>query len=573
MINEDIENFETMFPSLSHNDHKLVELIIKLEGYEDRRSLILLGRAHECLIKMRNGLNSTIKCNCGTLIKVPQNTHPKQWGCPDCSTQFFFPASIFGALTPKFIAAVLPLPDSDAILCLDFGTSSLKAAIKKHHNSLAESLNLGMHAATDGLYNEDQSSIPSAIFISKSDNSIYFGQEALLRGQRGETSELFEISPKKWLTELTPDDINQPIIGGVSRKNFLSGLISVALESSMAQGAFDIQELLAMELRLSHPVWPTGLSSAKLNAILKEIADEAVNLAYLKSVSSLDPIKNIGEFKQRIVTSLIDHRSSRVDVEEPIAAAIELFENANNSREVCVIIDVGAGTTDIGLFESVTPDIERNLRFYQEPLRRKIIPLKPPVSIYQAGDFIDQELINSIKEASPVALNAAQLGEINSRRRQIKETLFNSGQVVEFGINVRLDDLVNRDGIKLFCESIKQNFINQIIASQKTIHDLFNATIDPIKKIDVIFAGGGANIGFLNTVIKNTELEIMGYKVPIALRKPTARKYSNLKAPIERLAVSLGGTLDAEQWPKTKMGDTPMADPLGYITPTYIHYP
>lgn len=560
----DLEDIKADFSILSRDDAKLVEIIEKLECCDSRDCLILLGRAQECLIRLRENLKSNIECNCQKILSVPQSACSIKFECPSCRIRFFFPAKNFGPLTPIFPLTKLTLPNSDSILCLDFGTSSLKSALRKSYNSTAESLNIGLQADADGLVNEDQSSIPSAIFISKSDNFIYFGQEALFRGQKGEPFELFEISPKKWLIELSPEELKKSIVGNLSKKNLLSGLISVALESSMIQGGFNIIDLCAMELRVSHPVWPNDKSAETLNLTLKEITDEALNLAYLRLLNSLNPIKNLDEFERRVDMGSINHKQSKVDVEEPVAAAIELFENERNSREVCVIIDVGAGTTDIGLFESVTPDNDK---------KRKIIPLKSPVSVYQAGDFIDQELIDTIKENSTVELNSSQLGEINSRRRQIKETLFNFGYIVEFGIQVQLNDLVKREGIKSFCERIKQEFIKKIIDSEDSIYALFNATRNPIKEIDVIFSGGGANIGFLNSVIKDTEIEIKGHKIPIALRKPNSRKYNNLKAPIERLAVSLGGTLDSEQWPETKMGDTPLADPLGYKCPTYEQYP
>lgn len=564
MINEYIEVLKDQFPKIKKDDNGLVKLIGKLEKYDDRDSMILLGRAYESLINLRKGQNSVVNCNCGTLIEVPQSTKPKQWGCPDCSAEFYFPARNFSELLPRFIVTELTIPDSDAILCLDFGTSTIKAAIKRDSDGLAEPLNLGMHAITDGLYNEDQSSIPSAIFISKTDNCIYFGQDAILRGQRGDQSILFEISPKRWLIELNRQKLNEPLIAGVSRKNLLSGLLSVALEAAMDQGSFDTLILRALELRVSHPVWRTE-DAERLNKSLKEITEVAVNLVHIRKSNTLEPIKNAEEFFQRVYLNQATYNSSKIDVEEPVAAAIELFENQNNSREICVIIDVGAGTTDIGLFQSLTPDNVKDVK-------RKIIPLKPPVSIYQAGDFIDQELINTINAATSVALTPSQIAEINGRRRQIKETLFKSGQIVEFGIQIKLSDLIKRDGIKEFCDGIKQEFINQIESAEDIIHSLFSAKTNSIQKIDVIFAGGGANIKFLNEVIQNTEIKIKNYTVPIVIRRPNSDKYNNLKAPIERLAVALGGTLDGSLWPETKMKGSANADALGYKTPTYIQY-
>jgi hypothetical protein len=89
------------------------------------------------------------------------------------------------------------------------------------------------------------------------------------------------------------------------------------------------------------------------------------------------------------VSTLLEHvrsaatpRRDGVDVVEPVAAAVELLPSEENLVRICAVVDVGAGTTDIGLFQSVEPDIASSVR-------SKLYPMGQASSVFQAGNDID----------------------------------------------------------------------------------------------------------------------------------------------------------------------------------------
>jgi hypothetical protein len=74
---------------------------------------------------------------------------------------------------------------------------------------------------------------------------------------------------------------------------------------------------------------------------------------------------------------------------------------------------------DMGIFLSLTPDAASHRH------RRKLIQAAPPRSIFKAGDFIDDALLNLITDKSKTTSDVV-VSDLNRRRRSIKESLFES---------------------------------------------------------------------------------------------------------------------------------------------------
>src|SRR5688500_6246037 len=92
-------------------------------------------------------------------------------------------------------------------LCIDFGTSSLRAAIRKQ----GEILPLAIAPASP----IDNASIPSAIYIPSSADDICFGIEALTRGLASSDGRLLELSPKSWLSPAGVDHLDNTAVRGL----------------------------------------------------------------------------------------------------------------------------------------------------------------------------------------------------------------------------------------------------------------------------------------------------------------------------------------------------------------------
>ena len=480
-------------------------------------------------------LNEEITCrSCDTLLSIPFEDELNNYVCPDCNVgiktqiKHKHPRIEFGLHTNK-------------ILCIDFGTSSIRASFRDHEGApialeIGEAFNSSI----------DKASIPSAIFISTSGDEVLFGEVALSRGLKGDESHLFEISPKKWITS---NQLEEFIFSkaGLTKSHLLSGLLNQALNGLCKCLDLAIFELKSYEIRVSHPVW-----SEKNKAEVMLNFEKIISDAFLIGDDSEEVFSKNSLFS-KVAGHLSTTSYSSIDVIEPVAAALELFNNSQNSREFCVIIDVGAGTTDMASFISLTPDVHR--------IKRKLIRLSEPISIYKAGDLIDNEVIKLIKNKSQTG-DKVSLKLLNIRRRQIKEQLFKNQKIFESNVEISLNELNNSAEIKNMCSDVRRSFDVLIEQSTPKIMPFITASNHRVDEVKVIFAGGGSKIKFLQDAI-GRNITIAGRRLPISIMTSTSPS-RNLPASYERLAVALGGTTPEGDWPITEYKDTPVTSHRAY---------
>lgn len=468
-------------------------------------------------------LKDEITCrSCNTLLSIPFENELNDYVCPDCNTGIKtqiknkHPRVEFEMLTTK-------------ILCIDFGTSSIRASIRDDDGppialDIGESSNSSI----------DKASIPSAIFISTSGDEILFGEDALSRGLKGIENHIFEISPKKWIAL---DHLQEFIFdkSGITKSHLLSGLLNHSLLSICKCLRLSIIDLKSYEIRVSHPVWNHKNKAEVMLKFEKIISD-----AFLIGDSSIKVFSNNSLFSK-----ISGHPSmtiyTSVDTIEPIGAALELFNNSENSREFCVLIDVGAGTTDMASFISLTPDVYR--------IKRKLIRISEPISIYKAGDLIDNEVIKLIKNKSK-SDDRISLKLLSLRRRQIKEVLFKNSKIFEANTEVTLSELNDSFEIQNMCSDVRQSFEALIEESAPHILPYITASNHRVDEVKVIFSGGGSKIKFLQDAIGRC-IHIAGKRLPISIVENTSPP-PNLPASHERLAVALGGTTPEDDWPITE---------------------
>jgi hypothetical protein len=424
-------------------------------------------------------------------------------------------------------------------LCIDFGTSSIRAALFEAARSRPQALELG-EAFRSSI---DRASIPSAIFIDSSGGKVVFGEDALKHGLRGDRSLLFEMSPKRWMTAESPGFLDSEIFAGIglTRKHLLAGLLAQCFSAITIAANLSKNKLLELETRIAHPVWGPK-EQTTLRQQLKWIGETALRLSGATDIA-ISPNSLFSAIKS---DSVISTTTRDLDVEEPVAAALELFENSDNSREICVVVDVGAGTMDLGAFLSLTPD-ERSTKH-----RRKFIQVAAPRSIYMAGDLIDEEVINLINSRGE-GLRSDVLQDLQRRRRNIKETLFSRARkVFEAGVEITLSDLERQTRIRQMRDELAGNFEALLSEASNFITPFVEASFHRVGQINVVFAGGGSNIVFLHQAIGKSVKLANGRVVPITI-KAASTLDRTLPATVERLAVALGGTTPNEYWPETSL--------------------
>lgn len=422
------------------------------------------------------------------------------------------------------------------IICIDFGTSSLRAAVRETQMGTPLALQLG-EAVRSSI---DRASVPSACFVSKDQSVICFGEEALIRGLRGDPEALFEISPKTWMTKGDTASLSLPAGPGLrmSRRDVLVGLFA-HVWSSLAVAIGESQsDLMSCDVRVAHPVWDAGRES-DLQVALYEILDEAAAIS-----GKTDRALSVESFRGLVPAQLDAQTSHDVDVIEPVAATLHVYRHAENSREACMVVDVGAGTTDMALFISVTPESRHR--------QRKFIQVSSPRSVFKAGDVIDTAVLDLVYSKAS-RLDAVEKASITRRRRTHKEELFKRGRLAIAGIEITTQQVAAHPAIVDMRAEIAAA-TKALLSEARVALSTYNSAAFRLEQIDVVFVGGGANIDFIHdAVIRGSKEAAAG--PPLVIRALPHGQSAGLPASIERLAVSLGGTSPEILWPVTRMSE------------------
>ena len=413
------------------------------------------------------------------------------------------------------------------VLCLDFGTSSVRAVLR---DALDNRVVLPIGQVTP-VQSIDGASIPSTFCIDKDLETVRFGQHAYEAILRGNELAYSVTSPKRWLTE--PASLDQKVHPKlpVTRRDVLTGLMAYALFAAAETGAWTVPEKPEdADVRVAHPVWPIEIKQ-DADRSLGEIVWMAVNMASAgdwgvttadvlcswTNPADSDEVRPIKKFE--------------TDTIEPIAAAVELLPNTGNERRACLVVDVGAGTTDIGIFQQLSPD-RRTAK------GDRIIPAGPATSVFKAGDEIDRLLLKFMRNTNPRLFDANQ-ARINSEIRFQKESLFNSGRLQLAGIELTLADLERSIDVKAMAAEIRQG-VERCITDALAKIKSFISTSGLDFEITVVMAGGGADIQFLRESI-GRPLVLGGCEFTFSFFKPDQPKMNLHGAGYERMAVGLGG--------------------------------
>jgi molecular chaperone HscA len=360
--------------------------------------------------------------------------------------------------------------------------------------------------------------------------TVRFGQHAYEAILRGNDLAYSVTSPKRWLTEpaLLDQKVHRKL--PLTRRDVLTGLMAYALFAAAETGAWTVPDTPEdADVRVAHPVWPLDVKQGADRA-LGEIVWMAVNMASAgdwgvttadllcswTNPSDSDEVRPLKKFK--------------TDTIEPIAAAVELLPNTGNERRTCLVVDVGAGTTDIGIFHQLSPD-------RTTAVGDRIIPAGPAASVFKAGDEIDRMLISLLRNKSPHIFETNQ-ARIKSEIRFQKESLFKSGRLKLAGLEVSMADFERLTEVKAMSAEIRQG-VERCITDAFTKLKSFISTSGLDFEITVVMAGGGADIKFLRESI-GKPLVVSGSEFTFSFFKPDQPKTNLHGAGHERMAVGLG---------------------------------
>src|SRR6185369_13859632 len=185
---------------------------------------------------------------------------------------------------------------------------------------------------------------------------------------------------------------------------------------------------------------------------------------------------------------------------EPVAAGFSRMEREYEHRTLAVVVDIGAGTTDMASLVAIQPDGEGQVR------RAK--PQGKPTSELNAGDTLDEILRNHILEG--IDIPGGQEDELSVQLDQNcrlwKEELFISGSVQPtfaggvVGKEIRRENFLRLGAVRTFESKIRDQFDSQLESVASLAETLASSGFHPLTSIRIIPAGGGARLPVVSSL-------------------------------------------------------------------------
>jgi molecular chaperone HscA len=427
-------------------------------------------------------------------------------------------------------------------LCLDFGTAMSKAFAMQGDEEPIE-IALGVRAGGGGY------PVDSALFITD-DGLIFFGPQAVARGSlAAESGRARFDSPKARLSMGEQGEIDKIYVGadinptstplseGELITLYLGYLTNLAVSELESHG-----HSRYTRRRFARPCWSDD-RNRWAEPLLRRMLAQAQILADTfdgrwQAGISVGEAK-VALAKLRELATFPDYLLDQ-GIPEPVAAAASLMLRDEAQREIFMVIDVGAGTTDFGVFWlQNNPDKEICLT--------RIIP-DTIEYLPEAGNRVDDLLKFYVLDLEGIDPGSAE-GKHNktyldSRIRSYKETLFRDG-IVEVTLANHSRVVVEKDD---FLKSARgQNFAQRLKDKlEKVLSVVGDGYLDLLAKIDlkVVLTGGGASLPMVSNLATGI-VDIKGRKI---MRNPTPivpswidETYPQFSSQYPQLAVAIGG--------------------------------
>ena len=225
---------------------------------------------------------------------------------------------------------------------------------------------------------------------------------------------------------------------------------------------------------------------------------------------------------------------------EALAAASARLWNDGSARDVMLVVDVGAGTTDLSLFWVV----QREASFH------RAWPIAD-AGIRQAGDTLDRLLVEALLRKAGIGRDEtgerARRGLRRRGVRGLKETLFETGSVTAILVNdetvtLSREEFIDSDGVRKFSERIAGE-IQQLL--DEVDESWGRAAGAP--GITLVLTGGGCDLPMI-TGLKDRKWRLgertVGCRLAPRAPRGLADEFSeDFIDAYPRLAVAMGGAL------------------------------
>lgn len=467
--------------------------------------------------------------------------------------------------------------DPEVMLCLDFGTAMSKAFATVSPSEHLE-LALGASAGRQGY------ALPSSVFIGD-DGRAYFGFEAIDHSQELVDSGRERLdSIKGWLSLRQEGNLDgeacvlQPSLNPTSVRLTQGDLIRIYLAYLTDMAGTSLSDHAArghgfkryVKRRFARPCWPNDIQEKWADALMRSMMAEAQILADTFSGRWSGGI-DVAVLKAAVEqVKALDRRPDyliEAGVPEPVAVAAVAFGDMENFRDAFMVVDVGAGTTDFGLFVSTRRSGEEVARVFQVPASIQ--------GLMQAGDKVDGMLRAFIahKESIDKADNAGRMNmaDLGRKIRSLKETLFKVGEL-EYALadgtvgHVTLADFLADERVRRFGLLVEEGFRKSLEAVDES---WLRWLAMPGVRLRVVLTGGSSQLPMISGLTSG-DVEVNGFAIQREAVNPRPHWMEDVSEELlsvyPQLAVAIGGS-------EKDMPETVTAPPVfggGGTQPSYV---
>ena len=433
---------------------------------------------------------------------------------------------------------------SNMMLCIDFGTSFSKAfACIDTKEAIPEIVDLPIGEHGGG---EHPLVTPSEMII---DNKvIYFGGFARKLFDNSEAPPARLIDSIKQYMTLGADVLNLAKIRVDPEKDpdqkffqrdilllYLAHLTRLTEKALEAKG-----HPINLRRRFAHPAWADAhrtsneqemkLMMAQAIVLARSLGDRLLETLPVASArSALDQLKELeGELPLSLIAEPVREATA--------AGAGALLGVPENKREAYVIVDIGAGTTDVaGCYCVNNPDWDRP----------RVFEVKSAAdAIKSAGNVLDNALTKLILDKSNLMPGSAEYHAaatfLSRGKRIYKERLFEHGQVLvdlPTGevVEVKVEEFLKYEPVVRFTDAVR-----------KLVTKAAVSIAGDAKRIVFVATGGGARLPMIRTIAEEGVAED-GKRITFVWRDPAPEGmveiYPDLIDPYPQIAVAVGGAL------------------------------
>lgn len=440
----------------------------------------------------------------------------------------------------------------NAALCLDFGTAMSKAF------AVVGQTPLGLSLGAEAGYSESEFAVPSSVYISN-DGKMFFGHEAVIRsdeeaGDR-KSSRMRLDSPKQQLSQGEIGDLDGQLpdrqINPTDVRLSYSDLITLYLGYLSNLAARQLRRLGVernLQRRIARPCWDevrtawadTALSKMCVSAqILADTFDDQWGGGQLEVATARKVLDEINEIVSgRVAPTWLQG----VSIPEPVAAGFGRVFRGQPERRAFVVVDVGAGTTDFGLFALAL------MHSGDQPT--VCIAKGSTSSLRQAGDRLDAILRLKLLAKHGVDTQAGEEGrliglDVNRQIRRWKETLFRQ-KTLSYRLS---NDISGKLTLAEFeADELVEKFVETIVAELSirlnTVDSSWITGMASRQPVQVVLTGGGSTMPMLERLAIST---VKAHGLDVNLIKSRdfpdwiEREKPQFASAYRQLAVSIGG--------------------------------